>query len=64
MFHFNGAGYQVIEASSGAEALDRMGAQTCEMIIQDPAVADMDGYDLIREIRRQSWLPIIVLSDQ
>ena len=57
-----GAGYQVIEASSGAEALDRVGAQTCEMIILDPAVADMDGNDLIREIRRQSLLPIIVLS--
>jgi two-component system, OmpR family, KDP operon response regulator KdpE len=58
----SGAGYRVIEASSGAEALDRMSTQTCEMIVLDPALADMDGYDLIREIRRQSLVPVIVLS--
>ena len=58
----SGAGYRVIEASSGAEALDRMSTQTCEMIVLDPTLADMDGYDLIREIRRQSLVPVIVLS--
>ena len=57
-----GEGYQFVEASSGAEALERMSAQTCEMIVLDPALADMDGYDLIGVIRRQSLVPIIVLS--
>jgi len=57
-----GAGYQFVESSSGAEALERMSAQTCEMIVMDPALADMDGYDLICGIRRQSLMPIIVLS--
>jgi two-component system, OmpR family, KDP operon response regulator KdpE len=32
------------------------------MMVLDPALADMDGYDLIRVIRRQSLTPIIVLS--
>jgi len=32
------------------------------MIVLDPTLADMDGYDLIREIRRQSLVPVIVLS--
>lgn len=58
----SGAGYRVIEASSGAEALDRMSSRTCEVIVLDPALADMDGYDLIREIRRRSLVPVIVLS--
>jgi two-component system KDP operon response regulator KdpE len=57
-----GAGYQFAEASSGAEALERMSAQSCEMIVLDPALSDMDGFDLIRVIRRQSLMPIIVLS--
>ena len=57
-----GAGYQFVEASGGAEALERMSAQSCEMIVLDPALSDMDGLDLIRVIRRQSLMPIIVLS--
>jgi two-component system KDP operon response regulator KdpE len=56
------AGYQFVEVSSGTEALERMNAQPCEMMVLDPALADMDGYDLIRVIRRQSLTPIIVLS--
>jgi two-component system, OmpR family, KDP operon response regulator KdpE len=59
---FAGAGYQVAEAGTGAEALDRMSAQGCEMIVLDPALSDRDGYDLIRTIRRQSLTPIIVVS--
>lgn len=57
-----GVGYQFVEASSGAEALGQMNAQNCEMIVLDPALADIDGYDLVGAIRRQSLVPIIVLS--
>jgi len=56
------AGYQLLEASSGAEALEKASAQTCEMIVLDPELTDMDGYDLIPELRRQSLPPIIGLS--
>lgn len=56
------SGYQAIEVSNGAEALESISAQACEMIILDPALTDTDGYALIREIRRQSLVPIIVLS--
>src|SRR5215469_365988 len=56
------AGYQFVEARSGAEALERMSTQPCEMMVLAPALADMDGYDLIRAVRRQSLTPIIVLS--
>ena len=42
------AGYQFLGASSGAEALELMSAQSCEMVILDPALSDMDGFDLIR----------------
>jgi len=57
-----GAGYQFLEAGSGIEALGRISAQSCEMIVLDPVLADIDGYDLVRAIRRQSLMPIIVLS--
>lgn len=56
------AGYQFLDASSGAKALELMSAQSCEMIVLDPALSDMDGFDLIRIIRRRSAMPVIVLS--
>jgi two-component system KDP operon response regulator KdpE len=59
---FVGAGYQIVEASTYAEAQERMSAQDCEMIILDPALSDKVGLDLIQIIRRQSLMPIIVLS--
>jgi two-component system, OmpR family, KDP operon response regulator KdpE len=59
---FVGAGYQIAEATTCAEALERVSAQDCEMIVVDPALSDRDGLDLIRIIRRQSLMPIIVLS--
>lgn len=57
-----GAGYQFAGASTGTEALERMSTEKCEMIILDPALADMDGFELIRLIRCQSLVPIITLS--
>ena len=55
------AEYQFAGASTGTEALERMGTEKCEMIILDPALAE-DGFELIRLIRRQSLMPIITLS--
>jgi two-component system, OmpR family, KDP operon response regulator KdpE len=59
---FIGTGYQIVEASTGAEALQRISAEKCEMIVLDPALSDMDGLHLVRMIRQQSLIPIIVLS--
>jgi two-component system KDP operon response regulator KdpE len=56
------AGYKVVEASTGAEALERISTDNCEMIVLDPALSDMDGFDVMRGVRQQSHLPVIVLS--
>src|ERR1700746_3371898 len=56
------AGYQFVDASTGAAALHRMREYSCEMIILDPALTDMDGLELIRIVRRRSAVPILVLS--
>jgi two-component system, OmpR family, KDP operon response regulator KdpE len=59
---FVGAGYQIAEASTCAEVMERMSAQNCDMMVLDPALSDGNGLDLIRIIRRQSLMPILVLS--
>src|SRR5215469_7067252 len=59
---FARAGYRYVDASTGAEALERMSEHRCEIIVLDPVLADMDGFELIRVIRHRSAMPIIVLS--
>src|SRR5215831_7277929 len=59
---FARAGYRYVDASTGAQALERMSEHSCEIIVLDPVLADMDGLELIRVIRHRSAMPIIVLS--
>jgi two-component system, OmpR family, KDP operon response regulator KdpE len=56
------AGYKVEEARTGAGALERISTGECDMIVVDPALPDMDGFDIIPEVRHQSSMPIIILS--
>lgn len=56
------AGYEVIEARDGAEALKRAAADAPDVIILDLGLPDRDGKDVIRGIREWSRVPIVVLS--
>lgn len=56
------AGYDVIEARDGAEALKRAAAEAPDVIVLDLGLPDRDGKDVIRSIREWSKVPIVVLS--
>jgi two-component system KDP operon response regulator KdpE len=57
-------GYDVLEASNGAIALELL-ARKPALVILDLGLPDIDGHDLLRRIRhRQEDLPIIVLSSR
>ena len=55
-------GYDVIAASTGAEGLRRAANDGARLIILDLGLPDMDGKDVLAEIRRRSDVPVIVLS--
>jgi two-component system KDP operon response regulator KdpE len=55
-------GYEVIDAASGADALKRAAADSPDAIVLDLGLPDVDGKDVIRELREGSGVPIIVLS--
>ena len=55
-------GYEVIAASSGAEALRRAASDGASLIVLDLGLPDMDGKDVLAEIRHRSDVPVIVLS--
>lgn len=56
------AGYDVVAAVSGGEALKIAATKAPDIILLDLGLPDMDGKDVISELRRWSKVPIIVLS--
>ena len=56
------AGYEVISAVDGSEALKAAATQAPDVILLDLGLPDMDGKDVIAELRTWSKVPIVVLS--
>jgi two-component system KDP operon response regulator KdpE len=56
------AGYDVIPAETGEEALDRMAVHPPEAAIIDLMLPGIDGVEVCRRLREWSQLPVIVLS--
>ena len=55
-------GYRLVEALTGKDGLLQAATQQPELVILDLGLPDMDGMDLIGQIRAWSKLPIVVLS--
>lgn len=62
-----GAGYDVVEAGDGEDALIRFDTYTFDLVVTDLNMPRMDGIDLIRAIRKKAgarFLPIIMLTSE
>ncbi|MGF6725224.1 two-component system KDP operon response regulator KdpE [Paraburkholderia sp. GAS41] len=56
------SGMRVFDASTGAEGLSQAATRLADLAIIDLALPDMDGLEVIRELRGWSAIPVIVLS--
>ena len=56
------AGYDVVPAETGEEALDRMAVRPPEAAIVDLMLPGIDGVEVCRRLREWSQIPVIVLS--
>lgn len=56
------AGYDVIQAATGAEALKAAVTQAPDLMILDLGLPDMDGKDVIAQLRAWSDIPVLILS--
>lgn len=59
------AGYSVVEASDGAEALEKLSERNPDMVITDLMMPVMNGRELIRQLRSNpstASLPILLCS--
>ena len=62
-----GAGYTVLEAADGKEALSKIGDADVNMVLTDLNMPNMDGLTLIRELRKLSayrFTPIVFLTTE
>jgi two-component system KDP operon response regulator KdpE len=55
-------GYAVDEAATGRQGLERLATRGAELVVLDLGLPDMDGEDVLRELRQWSRVPVIVLS--
>jgi len=59
------AGYEVVLASTGAEALARIQEATPDLIVSDVMMPDMDGLSLLRQLRADAAtrsIPVILVT--
>jgi DNA-binding response OmpR family regulator len=58
-----GAGYEVLEAGTGLEALDAFAARTPALVLLDLALPELDGIGVLKSVRRTDpSCPVIVMS--
>ena len=55
-------GYEVIKASCGAEALEVVSKEDIDLLVLDIMMPGIDGMELCRLIRKNSNIPILMLS--
>lgn len=66
-FTLEGAGYEVVEAVDGKDALAKAGRSQVHMVITDLNMPNMDGIELIRAIRTMTgykFIPILLLTTE
>ena len=62
-----GAGYEVIEACDGRDALGKLGGQKVHLIISDVNMPNMDGIAFVREVKKNpsyKFTPVIMLTTE
>jgi CheY-like chemotaxis protein len=63
--HIERAGYQLLSAFNGVEAIEWVAREVPQLIVMDIMMPEMDGLSAIREIKRDEatkTIPIIVIT--
>jgi two-component system, chemotaxis family, chemotaxis protein CheY len=66
-FTLTGAGYEVVEAADGRDALARLKGGAVQMVITDLNMPNLDGIGLIKELRKSPdyrFVPIVMLTTE
>ncbi len=55
-------GYSVVEAVDGLEAMEKLKSDEPDLCVLDIMMPGMDGYQVLRKLREDSNIPVIILS--
>ena len=55
-------GYKVALAANGREGLDVLAVHGADLVVLDIGLPDMDGHEVLRELRGWSQVPVIMLT--
>jgi two-component system, chemotaxis family, chemotaxis protein CheY len=61
------AHFQVITAVDGSDGLEKLFTNSCDLVLTDINMSNMDGYEFIRRVRadgKYDSLPIIIVSTE
>jgi two-component system chemotaxis response regulator CheY len=61
------AHFQVITAVDGSDGLEKLYTNSCDLVLTDINMSNMDGYEFIRRVRsdgKYTSLPIIIVSTE
>lgn len=61
------AGYDVVEANDGSDALGKLGAQRINLIVCDVNMPNMDGISFLRNLKEKpahKFTPVIMLTTE
>ncbi|MFD1887788.1 response regulator transcription factor [Paenibacillus wenxiniae] len=60
--YFKKDGWNVLEANNGREALELFEQHELDLIVLDIMMPEVDGWSVCRRIRKQSAIPIIIIT--
>ena len=60
--HLDRAGFRVLSAADGEEALDVAATEQPDLIVLDLMLPKLDGFEVCRRIREFSLVPVVMLT--
>lgn len=61
-FALAGAGYDVVSAFDGEQALARLGESSFDLVVLDVNLPVIDGFGVLKELRTRSQVPVMMLT--
>ena len=60
--YLENSGYKVVEAEDGQQALEILHSRHIDLCLLDIMMPKLDGYHVLQELRRESNIPVVILS--